>query len=51
MKKPGALDVAAGKSLGNQMRLVARVELVAEVFDVALHRPRCDPKLLGALFG
>jgi len=41
--------MAAGQSLGDEMRLVARVELVAEIFDVPLDRSRSNPELLSAL--
>ena len=43
--------MAAGQSLGDQMRLVLGVELVAEILDVALNGPRSDPESLGALLG
>jgi hypothetical protein len=39
------LDVTGREGLGDQMRLVARVELVAEVLDVALDRSRRDSEL------
>jgi len=45
------LDVAARKCLGDQVRLVARVELVAKIFDVPLNRPWRDPQLQRALLG
>ena len=45
-----ASDVAGGKRLGDQVRLIARVELVAEIFDVTLNRARRDSELLRALF-
>jgi len=48
-RRRGELDVAGGKRLGDQVRLVARVELVAEVLDVPLDRARCNPQLLRAL--
>jgi hypothetical protein len=41
--------MAAGQGLGDQVRLVFRVELVAEILDMALDGPRSDPELLGAL--
>ena len=44
-------EVPARKRLGDQMRLVPGVELVTEIFDMALDGPRRDPGLLGALFG
>ena len=43
--------MAAGERLGNQVRLVLGVELVAEVLDVPFDRPRSDPELLRALLG
>jgi hypothetical protein len=43
------LNVAARKGLGDKVRLVARVELVAKIFDVALDGPGRDPELLRAL--
>jgi len=42
-------DVPRGERLGDQMRLVPGVELVAEIFDVALDSPRRDSELLSAL--
>lgn len=45
---PG-LDVAARERLGDEVRLVARVELIAQVLDVTLDGARGDPELLGAL--
>jgi hypothetical protein len=47
----GRLEVAAGERLGDEVRLVPRMQLVAKVFDVPLDRPRGDPKLLRALLG
>jgi len=46
-----ALDVARGERLGDQVRLVARVQLVAEILDVPLDRARGDAELLRALLG
>jgi len=43
------LEVTAGECLGDQVRLVPRVQLVAEVLDVALHGPRSDAEFLRAL--
>jgi len=43
------LDVAAGQRLGDEVRLVARIELVAEVLDVPLDGAGRDPQLLRAL--
>ena len=43
--------MAAGQGLGHQVRLIARVQLVAEVFDVPLDRPRRDAEFLRALLG
>lgn len=45
------LEVAGAEGLRDQVRLVSRVELVAEVFDVALNRSRRDAELLRALLG
>ena len=42
--------MSGGERLGDQVRLVARVELVAEIFDVALDRPRRDSELQSTLF-
>jgi hypothetical protein len=44
-------DVARGERLGDQVRLVARVQLVAEILDVPLDRARGDAELLRALLG
>jgi hypothetical protein len=41
--------MTAGKSLGDEMRLVSRVELVAEILHVPLHRSGRDAELLRAL--
>ena len=46
-----ALDVARGERLGDQVRLVARIQLVAEILYMALDRPRSDAELLGTLLG
>jgi hypothetical protein len=46
---PQRLKVAARKGLRHEVRLVTRVELVAEVFDVALDGAWSDPELLRAL--
>jgi hypothetical protein len=43
------LEVAAGERLGDEMRLVLGVQLVAEILDVPLNRPRSNPELLRAL--
>jgi hypothetical protein len=43
--------VAAGERLGDEMRLVLGVELVAEILDVTFDRSRGDPQLQRALFG
>jgi hypothetical protein len=43
--------MTARKGLCDQVRLVPRMKLVAEIFDVALDRPWGDPELLGALLG
>jgi hypothetical protein len=48
-RRGGKLDVAAGKSLGDQVRLVARMKFVAEIFDVPLDRSRRNAQLQGAL--
>ena len=45
------LKVAAGERLGDQVRLVLGVELVAEVFDVPFDSARGDAQLLRALLG
>jgi len=50
-KGVSGLDMAGGERLGDQVRLVARVELVAEIFNMAFDRPRGDPELLRALLG
>lgn len=42
-------NMAAGERLRDEVRLVARVELVAEVFDVSLYGPWSDAELLRAL--
>lgn len=46
-----SLEVAAGERLGDQVRLIARMQLVPKVFDVSLDRPWGDPELLRALLG
>ena len=43
--------MAACERLGDEVRLVAGVELVAEVLDVSLDCARSDPELLRALLG
>ena len=43
------LDVAADQSLRHEVRLIARVELVAEVLNVPLDGPRSDAEFLGTL--
>jgi hypothetical protein len=49
---PGASsDVTAGKSFGDEMRLVARVELVAQILHVPFDGARGDSELLRALLG
>src|SRR3954469_16826489 len=45
------LNKTRGKSLGDQMRLVPSVELVAQILDVTLHGSRRDAQLLRALLG
>ena len=42
--------MAARECLGDEVRLVLRVELVAEILDVTLDGPRCNAQLLRALF-
>lgn len=42
--------MAAGQRLRHQMRLVAGVELVAQIFDVPLDGSRSDSELQRALF-
>ena len=44
-------DMAGGKRLGDQVRLVPRIQLVAEILHMALDRPRSDAELLGTLLG
>jgi hypothetical protein len=44
-------DVAAGERLGHEVRLVARVQLIAKVLDVTLDRAWSNPELLRALLG
>jgi hypothetical protein len=51
MLKRADLDVAGGECLGNKVRLVARMQLVAEIFDVPFDGARRDSELLGALLG
>ena len=53
MERRGAavLNVPAAQCLGDEVRLVPGVQLVAEVFDVTLHRARGDAELLRALLG
>lgn len=43
------LDVARGERLGDEVRFVSCVELVAEVLDVTFHGSRRDPQFLRAL--
>lgn len=43
--------MAARQGLGHQMRLIARVQLVAKILDVSLDRPWCDSELLRTLLG
>src|SRR5436309_2960582 len=45
------LEVAARERLGDQVRFVLGVELVAEVFDVPFNGTRSDAQLLCALLG
>ena len=45
------LDVTGGKRLGDQVRFVPRVELVAEILDVTLDGAGGDAELLCALLG
>ena len=42
--------MAAGECLGDEVRLVLGVELVAKVLDVALDRAWSNAELLGTLF-
>ena len=44
-------DMAGGKRLGDQVRLVPRIQLVAEILHMALDRPRSDAELLCTLLG
>ena len=44
-------DVAGSKRLGDQVRLVLRIQLVAEILHMALDRPRRNTELLGTLLG
>jgi len=48
---PAALDVAGRERLGNEMRLIARVELVAKIFDVALDGAWSNAQLQRTLLG
>jgi hypothetical protein len=41
--------MAGGESLGDEVRLVPRVQLVAEIFDMTLNRTGSDPQLESAL--
>jgi hypothetical protein len=43
--------VPAGKRLGDEVRLVARVELVAQILDMSFDRAGSNAELLGALLG
>lgn len=45
------LDVTAGERLGDKVRLVARVKLIAEVLDVPFDRAGRYAELLGTLLG
>src|SRR5690348_7211376 len=44
-------DVPAGKRLGDEVRLVARVKLVAQILDMSFDRAGSNAELLGALLG
>jgi hypothetical protein len=47
----GRSDMSAGERLRDEVRLVACVQLVAEILDVPLDGARSDAELQGALFG
>ena len=46
-----SLNVARRQRLGDEVRLIAGMQLVSEILDVPLYSSRCNTELLRALLG